>query len=222
LNIEKGDVDLSKLFHWGKQFEITDRFGKKVMDVYLRLVGDAELNRARIFAIRKSSELRKKLKEENSEERLVFIPDLDENKQDLIDRISVLKIKEFTQAASKEVSIPLPKEPKSDAPLEEIEQYQEKVDRYSEIRMDAIQNNVRDRLGVLNISLTKEDISWLKKEYERLIINELCEQEMVKKFRDSCAYYGSFRDENYTYRLFNTFDDFDNLPTLYLLHRVGD
>jgi hypothetical protein len=122
LNIEKGDVDLSKLFHWGKQFEITDRFGKKVMDVYLRLVGDAELNRARIFAIRKSSELRKKLKEENSEERLVFIPDLDENKQDLIDRISVLKIKEFTQAASKEVSIPLPKEPKSDAPLEEIEQ----------------------------------------------------------------------------------------------------
>lgn len=213
MNIEKGDVDISRLFHWGKEFEIIDRFGKKIMDVYLRLVGDAELNRSRVFAIRKSSELRKKLKNKDSEERLVYIQDISDDKDRLIDMITVLRIRDFTQEANKEIMLSLPKEPKSDSPLEEIEKYQQEVDTYSEKRMEQVQEYVQNKLKELGEGLKKESLEWLTNEYERILINELCEQEMIRKFRESCAYLGAFRDENYKFRLFESFDDFDNLPT---------
>ena len=75
--IEKNDVSLAKLFNWGDKFSITDKYGNFITDVYIRLVGDAELNQARVKAIRASREMREKLKTEGTDERMVFMPDFD-------------------------------------------------------------------------------------------------------------------------------------------------
>lgn len=212
MQIEKSNVNLKPLFHWGGKFEIFDRFGMKLQDVYIRLVGDAELNRSRVLAIKKSTELRKKLKTQDSDERIVFIQEIPEDKETLIGMISYFKVKELTQQANREIKPTLPKEPKSDALLEEFEKYQEEVDTYAEKRMQQINDYVQENLTGIMKQLDKEDIPWLKKEYERLLINELCEQEMIVKFRESCTYFGSFKDENFKESLFESFDEFDNLP----------
>lgn len=59
MNAERNDVDIFRLFHWGKEVTIFDKYGNELTNVYMRLVGDAELNLARVFAIRRSAELRK-------------------------------------------------------------------------------------------------------------------------------------------------------------------
>ena len=74
---EKSDVDISKLFHYGKKFDIQDRNGKKVLTVFIRIVGDADLNRARVYAIRRSAELRERLRSKESDESLAFIPPIE-------------------------------------------------------------------------------------------------------------------------------------------------
>lgn len=211
MDIETNDVDISKLFHWGDKFELSDKYGNPVLTVHMRLVGDAELNRSRVFAIRKSAELRKKLKDINSEEYMAFIQDVEDD--GLIDLILMFKVREFTQQASRMIKPKLPKEPKSDADLEDLERYQEEVDTYADRRFKEIAEEVERMSNDARKLLEKESVEWLRKEYKRLLINEFCEQEMVQRFKESCAFYGTFKDADYKVRLFESFEQFDNLPS---------
>lgn len=212
---EKNDVSIDKLFHWGGKFTITDKYGTVITDAHIRLVGDAEVNRARIFAIRKSSELRKKLKTEDSDERIAFVAAIYEldDKDELARLVAYLNTKKLTQDAVREVRLPQPKELKSTATLEEQEKYQEEVDSYDERRMELINQYVATRMEDMQKELNDRDLLYLQRQCEKLMIDELCEKEMVEKFRDACVYYGSYKDENFKERLFETFDAFDNLPT---------
>ena len=36
---------------------------------------------------------------------------------------------------------------------------------------------------------------------------------MLNNFRDICCYYGTYKDENYSERYFNSTEDFQNLPS---------
>ena len=66
MEIEKNDVDISKLFNWGKAFEIVGEDG--VVDVvYMRVLGDADINKARVFALRESAKLRRALRNPDSD-----------------------------------------------------------------------------------------------------------------------------------------------------------
>jgi len=130
-SIDKNDVDISKLFRWGAKFNILDSRDQVIVEVYIRLVGDAELNRARVFALRKSAELRSKLREENSDERLAFIPPLEDlDKENLVETALLYMIRDITLDAIKDTRLPLPAEPDSDSSLEKQEKYQKEVDEY--------------------------------------------------------------------------------------------
>ena len=132
--IEKNDVDISKLFHYGDEFVVTGQ-GTDTSTVFMRLVGDAEINRARIFAIRKSAELRKRLRTPDSDERIAFIPSLEDiTKEELIQILVKYALSDFAREAIKEVAMIYPKEPSSDEPLEKHEQYQEIVDNFEKER----------------------------------------------------------------------------------------
>ena len=130
MSVERNDVDISQLFMWGKEFEIEGNAGKKAK-VFIRLIGDADLNRARVHALRSSADLRNKLKTKGSDERLAFLPEVGSVERDvLIESISIMNIRDFSQEAVKEVDIPYPIEPDSDAKLEKMEKYQAQVDAY--------------------------------------------------------------------------------------------
>lgn len=210
--VERNDIDISKLFTWGSKFAIMGRDSKEVMSIYMRLVGDAELNRARVFAIRSSSELRKSLKTKDSDERIAMVPELNEfNKEQLINAMVIYNINEFTKQAIEEANVPYPVEPDSDASLEEQEKYQAKVDSFDENRTEEVRKIIDKKVANLKKSLESQDESKIAKDVEELIISQLCETRMIEKFREYCAYAGSYKDKNYKTRLFQNFDEFDNL-----------
>lgn len=210
--VEKSDVDISKLFHFGDKFTIKDKFGKKALDIYLRLVGDEDLNKARVFAIRKSAELRKELKNTNSDIYMAFIPDFSElTKEMLIEMQLGLSVGRFTREAVKEVDLPYPKEIDTEASLEEQEIYQREIDDYPIKRNKLIQDYLDKLINTERERLTTLSKETIEKEYENLLINELCEQEMLTRFREICVYFGTYRDREYTKRLFKSYEEFSNL-----------
>lgn len=216
MEIERSDVDIAKLFRWGNKITLLDEFGNEKISAYLRVVGDAEINRARVGAIRKSAELRKRLKTPGTEDRFVFIDNVMEmivSKDDLVERILLLQIRPITQRVVKEQSIIIPKTPRSDAELEEQEEYQKVVDAFPENRNKELKRKIEEEVKLSAERLVKESMDTLKLIYENLMINELCEQEMFQRYKDLCVFYGSFKDENYKDKLFSNFDEYDNLPT---------
>jgi len=210
---EKNDVTISKLFEWSKPYVIKSNKGKDIK-VHVRLIGDADMNKARVFSLRRSAELREKLRTTGSDERVAFIPTMDsQNKEKIIEICAVLHMREITQDAIREVRIPLPTEPPSDSSTERREKYQQEVDDYPKKRellvTEYIQKAVQNKKTQLT-SLTDEQLS---REYENAMINELCEQEVLRKFREYCIYCGTYKDSKFTRKFFSEFDEFDNLPT---------
>jgi hypothetical protein len=214
MTIEKNDVDISKLFNWGKIFVLTNDVGDVKSTVYMRLAGDADINRARVYALRKSAELRKKLREESSDEKLAFIQDKELlNKERLVAILSGLSLRTITHQAMKETKLPFPKEPKSDATLEQFEKYQKEVDDYPEKKDKELRKFIEKELTKYKKTLERKSEDELYSSYVTEITNELCEQEMITSFREMCTFYGCYSDENFSERLFTNFEKFTNLNT---------
>jgi len=213
--VEKNDVQINRLFHWGKKYEVIwEDEEKKTLEVWVRLLGDADVNRARVYALRKSAELRRKLHDPDSDERLAFLfnPESLETER-LIALIAGLSLREITQNTIKSLKVKVPKQPKSDAPLEELENYQKEVDEYAPKREAEIKKNVEKEVTKLSKELTKLTREELIVKYESSMIDEVCEQEVINSFKEMSAYLGAFQDENYTVPLFDNFEQFHNLPT---------
>ena len=210
---EKNDVDISKLFEWSKSYNIKSNKGKNVK-VYIRLIGDADMNKARVFSLRKSAELREKLRTTGSDERLAFIASPDSQNHDkMIEVCSILHMREITQDAIREVRVPFPVEPKSDASTERKEKYQKEIDDYPKKREILVNEFIKKALDKKREELSKLTDDLLAKEYENGMISELCEQEVLRRFRDYCIYAGTYKDSKLVRRFFSSFEEYDNLPT---------
>jgi hypothetical protein len=210
--IERNDVDISKLFAWGNKFTLN--YIGKSQDIYIRVVGDADLNRCRIFALRKSAEQRRKLLDYNSDERMALIADYQAvTKENLTNALILYSKEEYTSEAIDNVNIKQPKELLSDATLEQQELYQKEVDEYPQKREKAILDYISKKFE----SKKKELDALSKRElYDRFsvaAINESCRNEFLRAYRSMCAFFGTYKDSEYKDRLFSSYDEFDNLPT---------
>ena len=214
-SIDKGDVDISKLFEWSGKFNIQDKMGSSLIDVYIRLAGDAEVNRARVYGLRKSAELRRKLRTKDSDERLAYIPDIDSADKELfIENIILYESRDLANQALNDIRPPLPTEPKSGASLERQEQYQAEVDKYPEKLDKDIRKYVEKHISGRRDDLLKKTKEEVYKIYETHRINEVCEVEMIMKFREMSAYFGTYLDKDFTRKLTESFEEFENLPTV--------
>jgi hypothetical protein len=229
-SIEVNDIDISKLYAWGAKFKIDNKVSEESFDVYIRLIGDADLNRARVYALRKSSELRKKLKTNGSDERLAYIPDPDTiDEEQLIQVILIEKIRDATERIVKDLKMKIPNEPKSSATLEEQEEYQKIVDEYPIVREKLINEEVNKIISTETEKLNLLGKDVLLRDYERSLINQLCENEMLASYRDACIFYGTYRDEKFTKRFFKSFDELnefqkdikDQLNNSYMMLEIG-
>ncbi len=214
MTIEKNDVDISKLFVWGKKFEIVDENEGLQATVYMRLLGDADVNRARVYALRKSRELRLKLLDPNSDERMLYVQTPDElTVEDLHNYITMFSMREITSQAYREVKVERPKLPKANAPLKKMEEYQHQVDMYTKKLEKAIKDYIKKEVDKLKEFLANEGKEALYKRYLDSLIEEFCEQEALKSYRDYELYLGCYTDEEYSLRAWESFEKFDNLPT---------
>lgn len=212
MEVEKNEVDIEKLFTWGKEFDIEDSEGKVLAKVYMRLLGDADTNKARVYALRKSAELRKELSDVDSDLRWATIKQEDTMElEDLYNMITVFSIRQITNEASRQVSVPAPKPPRSNAALSKLEKYQKEIDEYPAKRAEAINKYIKKEVEVLRAFLAKEDKSALYRRYVNTLIDEFCEREAIRAYSDMEVYLGCYKDSDYSERFFSSFDKFDNL-----------
>jgi hypothetical protein len=210
---EKNDVEISKLFTWGKEAIIVDSDDKEVLKYYIRILGDADLGRSRVYALRKSAELRKKLNDLETDERIGFIIDeTSVGKEQLVQIILTIRVKDFTSDVQKEINIPFPREPKSDAPLKVQEEYQQAIDSFPSRVQEAIHAEVTKRME----NEQKRLMAFTKKElydmYVDFTINDICEREMFSKFKNHCILLGCYKDSEYKEKLFKDMDEILALP----------
>jgi hypothetical protein len=210
--VERNDVDISKLFNWGKKFTI--KWLDKQIDAYIRIIGDADLNRCRIFALRNSAELRRKLLDYKSDERLALIADFQAaSKDNLIDAVILYSKEDFAAEAIKNVNIKLPKELASDATLEQQEKYQEEIDEYPKKKEAAVLEFITKKFEAKKNELNALSKKELYDKFTIAAINENCRQEFIKSYRSMCTYFGTYKDEEYKNRFFSSYEEFDNIPS---------
>ncbi len=208
--VELNDVDISPLFNWSKEFELIGE--DKTTSVFMRLVGDADINRARVQALRRSAELRRKLKDIDSDERIAFIKDMDDFDIDtLASMITVFSMRDLTERATSKLTIRPPRQPRSDAKTEKHEKYQQEVDSYPERRQTELRDLLEKEIEESKKSLEKESKDVLYKKYVNAITDELCEQELLSAFRTWCCYLGTYKDKELKERLFSSYEEFSNL-----------
>lgn len=211
--IEKNDVDISPMFGWKKKFEIIDDSnGDTYASVWMRVLGDADLNKARVYALRKSSELRKKLKNRESDEAVIYLIEKDDiEKERLIVLILAFSMRDIMKKATKEVVIKYPVPPTSDAPLEEQEKFQKAIDDYPKLRQKELKKLTTKYVKKYESELQERDKDSLYSEYITSAINEMCEREVLNSFREVSAFLGTYKDEDCTERLFQSLEEFQNL-----------
>lgn len=210
--VEHNDVDISPLFTWSKEFEIIDN-GIST-PVFIRLLGDADINIARVAALRSSAVLRKKLKDINSDERLAYIKDIDDLTMDsLIAVVTAFSMRSLSDNVVKNLKIKPPKLPRSDAKTSVHEKYQAEVDSYPERRQTEIRSGLEKEVDKLRKLLEKEDKVVVYNKYVNSMIDEICEQELMRVFKAWSAYLGSYKDGSLSERLFLSFDEFNNLQS---------
>lgn len=210
--VEKNDIDISPLFSWSREFAI-NHDGEDV-PVFIRILGDADLNRARVAALRAGADLRRKLKDLNSDERIVYIKNIDDMEiETLVNVILVFSIKELSEKAQKNSKIRPPKEPRSDAKMSAHEKYQEEIDSYPARKQAELKELLEKEVNANKEALYKETKEVLYMKYVQAMIDELCEQTHLRVFKSWCAYLGSYKNAELTERLFSSYDEFDNLDS---------
>lgn len=210
--VEKNDVDISELFKWNKQVEVEDNVSGLKATLYMRLLGDSDLGRARAYAYRKSSELRKKLKTQDSDERvslLVELEDFGKNKEIIINAILILRTQDLYQEAMKNITIPEPKEPDKED-LEAWEKYQQEVDSYPDRYREEVTKEA-DKLRKLDLDgLEKLSVEDAYKLYEGEVINKLCQEEMNNAFYDMTIFLASFKDKEFKTPVFKNMEVYNS------------
>ena len=212
LSPEKNDVNISALFEYRKPVLISAK--DQEIEVFMRVIGDSEMQRARVKALRASREMRLKLKNTESDEYLAFIPDLsDASKEKLIEITLLAGLKKITSEVVEEIDIPFPKEIHSEATLEEQEKYHKALDNYPKKREAVIKEKILAKANSFKEELKNLTKEQLKNEYIIDLKNEVCEIEMSRVFYDYIIFYSLYKDNSYQTPLFSKFEDFDKLPT---------
>lgn len=215
MNIEKNDIDISKLFEFSRKFTLTGVDGTEFI-TYVKIIGDEDLNRVRVHAIRESSKLRKNLYDTKWEDREAYLPDISKYKKDRIINVVVsLELQDITDKAIKKVDIELtrPKELGSEPTLKEQEEYQEAVDKWPEDFNKMVTDIVTESLEKKRKELGKATKKLLLEFYQDALVEASCNQILNKRFGEESSYLGTYIDEDFSIRLFSTLEEFLNTST---------
>lgn len=209
---ERNDVDISQLFKWTKEVEVTDPSTDQKFTFYLRLVGDNELGRARAYGLRKAGELRRKLRDETSDDYIAFVSDIQDfpDKETLVQAVIMLVGNEVQTEAIRNTDLREPKVPKSDAEQEVLEVFQKELDEYEVKYWKLVEKEIERLVKKYNKTFMEKSMEELHETYRSLVANRLCTAEMTSSFYNMCVYFATYRDAAFKARLFKQFDDFDN------------
>jgi len=213
-------ASLADLLRYKREIEISDpNTGKPLKKVWIRVLGDMDLNKAykeaRLASAKKRAALRDPETDDYKDEVLGI---LDLSPEDRIEIIKTSKLSSVMNEAT--VAVERPDLPKLDeiavepdaASLEELETldteeqktdqtYQQRLDEYVNLRMQEIGEHLN--------TLTPDE---LIKEAQFEVSNLVPFSVFITELAVQKAFYGTFQDAPCKVREFETLDDFRQLP----------
>jgi hypothetical protein len=206
------DLKIEDLFRWTGKVEITDQEGKVIETLYQRVVGDAEIQKARVEALKASKILRKALRDENSDEYLANMPlEGDFTIEELVSLIAFSRYSLFKQQAEYRVDEKKVKEPKSDADLEAQEEYISKLEEEKKNYEIRLAEDIKRQTEKLEEELKQKDYSEVFNMYRKEQTDIFCRVRMMEVFEEFATFYGTFSDEKFKSRRFETVEQFRDL-----------
>jgi hypothetical protein len=208
------NLNIDDLFKWKGQVEITDDQGNVIETLYQRVIGDADIQRARFAALKASKALRKDLKNPESDEYLVNIPLRGELPlEELIAVIIYSKAQELRKKAEEKIQEERVKEPRSDASLEKQENYIEELEQTRKEYDEALYEEIRKQAEKIEADLNTKSYDEVFDLYVAESIELLCRFRMVTTFDEYATFYGTYKDEDYKIRRFSSLEEFQDLAT---------
>lgn len=208
------NLKIEDLFRWKGELNITDNEGNVIETLYQRVVGDADIHRARIQALKSSNLLRKALKDENSDDYLANIPLKEDQTLDaMIAFIIMNTYGSFRDVAVENIKEVKVKEPKSNADLEQQEEYVEKVEEAKGTFEQKVNESIKKQSQELETELRAKSVDEVFNIYVTHIVKYLCNKRMMEVYIEYCTFFGTFSDKNLSEKRFETIEDFRNLAS---------
>jgi len=207
-------VRLEDLFVWKRPVVIKDREGNEVTTVYQRVLNDIDQEKARLAAIRKSHDMRRALRNKDSDEYASVEEHLEtQGREQLINIILIQKFPDMYNRALVEAKTKMPVPPKDADGLEAVENYEAGVDTFDE-RLNAEVMDLVKKISDLETErlngLSESELIDVARES---LIEQICQNTATEYFNLWCTYLSTYEDEECTERYFNSFDDFNGLVT---------
>lgn len=203
---------IEELFRWRGKVEIKDNEGNVVETLYQRVVGDADIQRARLAALKASKLKRRALKDKTSDDALIDLPFEDDyTHEELVTLIIFSKYSTFRQNAEFNIEEKKVKEPKSEATLEEQEEYITKVEEAKKEYEEKVNNRIKEQGEKLEAELKEKTVEELFDMYMKEHIDIICRLEMIKVFDEYATFFGTYGDEKFKERRFTTIEAFRDL-----------
>lgn len=212
---EKNDVDITRLFLWNKEVVIKDPLTGQEVTLYLRLIGDRDMGIAKAYSFRRSAELRRKLKDEGSDEHEAYLNNIGDfgDKETLVASIILLSVIDIAENVRKSVSLKEPKEPSSDSSIERWEEYQKSVDSYPERYNELLHKELDKALEKEKERLRGMEMPSLYNLYKEAVIQKLCAEEVSRAFYEKVLFLSIYKDKEFKSRAFESMEDFLNIST---------
>lgn len=201
---------LSKLFRWHRKVDITEG-DNTLATVYMRLVGDADFQEAKSVALRRSKELRIKLRDTNTEEHKSNFLDINSlTRDELMMGVSFGELPDYRDEALLQAPEKSPPELPDNPTLEQQEEYETKVEEIRNERAKFISDFIEKKSEERKAELSKiEDTDKLREMYTHSVINMKCTEEFTKVFREYQVYKGTFNDAKFTQPAFDSYEEFE-------------
>lgn len=206
------NLKIEDLFRWKGKCEITDSEGTVIETLYQRVIGDADIQKARIEALKASKLLRKALRDETSDEYLIKIPLEGEYTQaELIALIIFSKYSLLRQQAEMRTREERVKEPKGDATLEQQEEYIANLEEARKTYEEIVNKDIENQSKKIEEELSLKSYEEIFDEFVKGQIDLACRTRMMEIFNEFTVYYGTYKDENFKVRRFESIEDFRDL-----------
>jgi len=206
------DLKIEELFRWTGEIEIKDNDDNIVETLYQRIIGDNDLDKTRIQALKASRELRKNLQDTQSDEFLAFLPFHGEkSKEELIASIMFSKYMDFRRNALLNITERVVKDLGEEPTLEEQEQHLTDLETARQDYEKDIGEYINRQGQAYTEELEKLSYDKIFETYIELEINMLCRKRMIGMFDEYAAFLGTYIDPKFKTRRFTSFEEFGSI-----------
>jgi hypothetical protein len=206
-------MDIAKLFKWKTAYTILGASGTPVLDdtgveitVYIRVIGDNDLDEAKKYALRESKKLRTQYREHPED----ILPDVDSLTQSELAALVVLNEASYLyKQAERDTTIPYPNSMDS-LHIEDEEVFLEKLDSYFEDLVAAIDEKAQKLFTDRKTYYETLSLDVLQARAKNTYIDRLIEADLVKLYNDAILYYAIYYDEACTEKVFKDIPEVRN------------